>query len=228
MTPSSGNHRLRTSLLTVNGCERACLELLVANNPTYDQKLHEKESRRVCCLVQNDTVELEIRSCPADLYRGCLRHYYVRIGNVVEIHPGTRERISLIGDNETTLHDGDVCEKQYFLCVDCANKVLSTLWLRCRRFNLLWHNCDQMLGQSIQTRIIVTVLLVSLPYILLRDTIGLFVVFLTVICLLAFSSWYNYDRVYGIREKNNRHVCCHLSSSLVPPPLPRPMDNSNE
>lgn len=94
---------------------------------------------------------VQIRSIPVADYYYLLRHYFVRIDELVDIHPGNEQRICLRGWYTNTDIGSDTLESEYRLCKRCLDECLPKLWDGARKFNFIFRNCDQCCNRSHQS-----------------------------------------------------------------------------
>ena len=100
---------------------------------------------------QRDYYVLQIRSVPVRDFGYLLRHYFVRIDELIEIHPGNEQRVVLRGWHTATDLATDRLEANYELCFDCFNDAISVLWRSMRGFNFSFKNCDHNCNASQQS-----------------------------------------------------------------------------
>ena len=98
-----------------------------------------------------DYYVLQIRSVPVRDFGYLLRHYFVRIDELIEIHPGNEQRVALRGWHTATDLATDRLEANYELCFDCFNDAISVLWRSMRGFNFSFKNCDHHCNASQQS-----------------------------------------------------------------------------
>lgn len=103
-------------------------------------------------LSDRDSVHvLQIRSIPVRDFGFLLRHYFVRIDELVEIHPGNEEKICVRGWMRTVDIGSDCLHVRYILCSDCADRAVNFLWTYSRKFSFAFRNCDQNCNDSRQS-----------------------------------------------------------------------------
>ena len=100
---------------------------------------------------QHDYYVLQVRSVPVRDFAFLLRHYFVRIDEFVEIHPGNEQRVALRGWHAATDLATDRLEANYELCYDCFNDAIRVLWRSTRHFNFSFRNCDHNCNNSQQS-----------------------------------------------------------------------------
>lgn len=142
----------------------------------------------------SDPITVEIRSVPVKMYCNALRHYYVRLEDVLEVHPGVKHRLALAWWHNTTVLESDVHERSLKLCGTCCDELLDYLWNGSERFNIVWNNCDQLLNRCEQSFALGVLLINCLWFPLLDDYLGL---------LLMLSSMLFF--LYVRRRENVRH-----------------------
>lgn len=94
---------------------------------------------------------VQVRSIPVSDYGYILRHYFVRIDELLDIHPGNEQRICLRGWYENTDIGSDTLESSYELCQNCLDESIPKLWNAVRKFNFVFQNCDQCCNRSHQS-----------------------------------------------------------------------------
>lgn len=94
---------------------------------------------------------LQIRSIPVRDFGFLLRHYFVRIDELVEIHPGNEEKICVRGWMRTVDIGSDCLHVRYLLCANCADRAVDFLWSYSRKFSFAFRNCDQNCNDSRQS-----------------------------------------------------------------------------
>lgn len=132
----------------------------------------------------NEYYVMQIRSVPVRDFGYLLRHYFVRIDELVEIHPGNEQRVALRGWHSATDLATDRLECNYILCFDCFDKALQALWASTRKFNFSFHNCDHNCNesqQSIGIAVTIYTTVVAVGAILFE---GVWVFFLLILCAL--------------------------------------------
>lgn len=130
---------------------------------------------------------LQIRSVPVPDFGYLLRHYFVRIDEIVDVHPGNEQRICLRGWYRATDVGSDRLETEYALCSSCLDQALKKLWRTTKGFSFLFKNCDHSCNRSKQSMFIATMLFVvsSASAALLVD--GAVIFFICIILILSFA-----------------------------------------
>lgn len=177
-----------------------------------------------------DPIRLEIRSVPVSMYAHALRHYYLRVEDVLEVHPGVKHRLALAWWHNTTVTEPDVHEKTLRLCGRCCDELLHYTWQRSERFNIIWNNCDQMLNRCEQSFVIALMLVNTLWFALFCDYVG-FVLFLLCSLVLLLLRRRENTRVYRDHECDRLYVCPHVRDRIAKPtpspPSPQPIPPSD-
>lgn len=117
--------------------------------------------------------DVQVRSLPISHYGNILRHYFLRVDELIELHPGTEQRVCLRGWHDYTDCMGDRMDRQYRLCNDCLDRCLRGSWMDTRAFNLALRNCDQSFNGGYQSFVTATLIIssfVSFTFIALGDT----------------------------------------------------------
>lgn len=156
----------------------------------------------------SEPIYVEIRSVPVSMYANALRHYYVRVENVFEVHPGVRHRLALATWHNITVSENDVHERSLELCGNCCDDFLAYAWQRSEKFNILWNNCDQTLNNCQQSFVISFMLINTLWFTVYQDLLGF-------VCLCTFSMLLilllRHQNLYGSMDRNcgRVYVCPH-------------------
>lgn len=100
---------------------------------------------------KQDYFVLQVRSVPVRDFAFLLRHYFVRLDELVEIHPGNEQRVALRGWHAATDLATDRLEANYELCADCFDEAIRVLWRSTRHFNFSFRNCDHNCNNSQQS-----------------------------------------------------------------------------
>ena len=100
---------------------------------------------------KQDYFVLQVRSVPVRDLAFLLRHYFVRLDELVEIHPGNEQRVALRGWHAATDLATDRLEANYELCADCFDEAIRVLWRSTRHFNFSFRNCDHNCNNSQQS-----------------------------------------------------------------------------
>lgn len=116
-----------------------------------DEKVIESIGHEVNQFAKCRVHDLQVRSVPIAFYAGVLRHFYLRIDNIIELHPGTEQRLSLRGWHDETDQGSDRLERRYLACDFCTNAFLDGNWQDAKAFNLVIRNCDQSLNGARQS-----------------------------------------------------------------------------
>lgn len=170
-------------------CTRAALQLLRNDNDEKDEKIFHKLVER---LQRNDMIRVTIRSVPIAMYYNVLRHYYVRVENLIDIHPGTNYRLSLAWFHNTTVLPQDRQERTILMCGCCCDEFLDNLWNNSESFNIVWNNCDAMLNERAQSLALTTFIVTSAWMLCCNEFIGLLIIciafslFLLILYYLSF------------------------------------------
>lgn len=152
----------------------------------------------------NDPITIEIRSVPVSMYGNVLKHYYARVENLLDVHPGTRHTLALSWWHNTTALDTDVHERLLMVCGDCCDEILDHLWRGNENFNIIWSNCDILLNRCEQTFLIIVFVLNLVWYPLFHDYLGMLVL---VLCLIVFIALRYRQNVYWYRDAPIDVVC---------------------
>lgn len=170
---------------------------------------------------------VQIRSIPVSDYWYALRHYFVRIDELVDVHPGNEQRICLRGWYRNTDIGSDTLESSYKLCKNCLDESLPKLWEGAKKFHFVFQNCDQCCNRSHQSIGVGIVCFITLSVALQVLTYANFtpVVLLVIVYILSFASFY-YGHLYAdymlpwlgynpaVSNKNARSfVCRHLRAN---------------
>lgn len=133
-------------------------------------------------------ISVVVRSVPVKMYGNILRHYYVRVEDVLDVHPGTNHRLALAWWHNTTVQENDVHERSLRLCGNCCDQFLDNVWEQSERFNIIWNNCDIMLNRCEQSFVLGLLIVNALWFPLFRDFIGMSVIFacILVYCLVRY------------------------------------------
>lgn len=94
---------------------------------------------------------LQVRSVPVSDFFYLLRHYFIRIDEIIDVHPGNEQRVCLRGWYEATDIGSDRLEAQYYLCRSCLDTAVKQLWITARRFSFVFSNCDHSCNRSRQS-----------------------------------------------------------------------------
>lgn len=192
-----------------------------ADDDNYDedaQQLRIDQARKLCYKLEaehdsrRDPICLTVRSVPVPVYGNILRHFYVRVEDVLDVHPGTRHRLALAWWHNSTALDTDVRERELRLCGDCCDEFLDHVWRGSERFNIIWNNCDQMLNRCEQSFVLGLLVLQILWYPLFQDIVGFL---LSVLALLVFFLLRVYANVQSPRERrcDRRYYCRHVQAA---------------
>lgn len=101
---------------------------------------------------------LQVRSVPINEYCNVLRHYFVRVDEMIDVHPGMTERLTLRGWYAETDVASDKLEKQMYLCSACLDVYLRAYWKKTKNFNIILSNCDHAYNQGRQSLFIANLL----------------------------------------------------------------------
>lgn len=162
---------------------------------------------------EQSPISIEIRSSPINTYANALRHYYARIENLLDVHPGTNHRLALAWWHNSTVLPSDVLERELTMCGSCCDRFLADLWRSSERFHLAVQNCDIMLNRGRQTFAVTLMVVTVAWYAMLNDAIGavllLFGGLLGCLWLCACTNeWYRYSD----RDVGPAFQCEHLDS----------------
>lgn len=149
----------------------------------------------------------QIRSVPVADFGYFFRHYFVRIDELVDVHPGTSQRICLRGWNVLTDVAVERLETEYLLCGKCLDRALTVLWRSSKGFSFSFKNCDHCCNRSEQS-IVVAALIFGCALAVSRvlfdqryDLILLLAVFMVFVgSILRVVYAYRYDEVYELVE----------------------------
>lgn len=135
---------------------------------------------------------LQIRSVPVPDFAYLLRHYFVRVDEIVDVHPGNEQRICLRGWYRATDVGSDRLEAEYVLCTSCMDRALNKLWRTTKGFSFLFKNCDHSCNRSRQSMFVATMLYVvaSASAALLIDRAVSFFLCILVVLIFAFALVY--------------------------------------
>jgi hypothetical protein len=208
--------------LTRASCLRMCIRFFekeVENAGLDDEKQKERAMEMVGALCAKldgsyntiaDPITLVIRSVPVRMYANVLRHYYLRVEDVLDVHPGTNHRLALAWWHNSTVQENDVHERSLRLCGECCDQFLDQVWQKSERFNIIWNNCDIMLNRCEQSFIIGILLLNTLWYPLFRDYMGLL---LLVVCLIVYAVTANQRNLHAYMDLNCNRIfhCSHVT-----------------
>lgn len=177
-------------------------EILESAKKRYEKLLPEHDSKA-------DPITIEIRSGPVSMYGNVLKHYYARVENLLDVHPGTRHTLALSWWHNTTALDTDVHERFLMVCGGCCDEILDHVWKGNENFNIIWSNCDILLNRCEQTFIVTVFVLNIVWYPLFHDYLGL--VFL-VVCLVVFMVLRYKENVYWYKDKPSDLIryCPHV------------------
>lgn len=169
---------------------------------------------------QHDYFVLQVRSVPVRDFAFLLRHYFVRLDELVEIHPGNEQRVALRGWHAATDLATDRLEANYELCYVCFNDAIRALWRSTRHFNFSFKNCDHNCNnsqQSVGIALCIFSVLSALSALLFE---GVWVFFLLILIILAlFFAFLHYAQtgpsIFLTRLPDDPQFfrCRHLSSS---------------
>lgn len=107
-----------------------------------------------------------------------LRHWYLAYNNI-EWHPGTPNSAIYITPNT---HGNGEIEKIYEYCTECADDMLQKNIEYDKKFYLPFYNCDTMLGNCVETTMLLASLISLIIAIILKSII-VFIFF--IICTLT-------------------------------------------
>jgi len=107
--------------------------------------------REIRHFVHRRLHDLQVRSVPIASYANVLRHFYLRVNEIIDIHPGTEQRISLRGWHAETDLGSDRLERRCIACSRCTDACLAGCWRDCRAFNLITRNCDHAFNKATQS-----------------------------------------------------------------------------
>lgn len=173
---------------------------------------------------------VQIRSIPVSDYWYMLRHYFVRIDELVDVHPGNEQRICLRGWYENTDIGSETLESSYKLCKNCLDESLPKLWDGARKFNFVFQNCDQCCNRSHQSIGIgvVTFLTLSVTLQFLVDSNVTPIALLVLAYVICFVSMY-YGHLYAdsmipligynpaVSNRNARSFICRHVAKMIEP-----------
>lgn len=216
---------MRKKLVTVNGDLTLdelsrCVILLILGDydcgsfDWTDEKMIDA-LRQACSLgfgLKKDGAihSFQIRSVPVADFGYFFRHYFVRIDELVDVHPGTSQRICLRGWNVLTDVAVDRLETEYLLCNDCLNRALIVLWRSSKGFSFSFKNCDHCCNRSEQSIVVAALIFgygIAVSRILFDERYDLivlltvFLVFMGLILRIVYA--YRYDEVYEFIETSH-------------------------
>lgn len=134
---------------------------------------------------KQDYFVLQVRSVPVRDFAFLLRHYFVRLDELVEIHPGNEQRVALRGWHAATDLATDRLEANYELCADCFDEAIRVLWRSTRHFNFSFRNCDHNCNNSQQSVGIALCIFSALSALSALMFEGVWVFFLLIMTTLA-------------------------------------------
>jgi hypothetical protein len=161
-----------------------------------------------------EPIDLTVRSVPVRMYGNVLRHFYVRVEDVLDVHPGTKHRLALAWWHNTTVLDTDVQERELSLCGSCCDEFLEYVWTGSEQFNIIWNNCDQILNRCEQSFVLGLLVLQVLWYPLFHDLLG-FLISLAVLGLflvLRVQANIRHPREWRCGE---RYCCRHVANAVI-------------
>jgi hypothetical protein len=200
-------------------CRKFCLRAFESDAP---RELPETEKSAILSAAHNLCAKLEpehdtiadplsvvIRSVPVKMYANVLRHYYVRVEDVLDVHPGTNHRLALAWWHNTTVQENDVHERSLRLCGQCCDHFLDHVWESSERFNIIWNNCDIMLNRCEQSFIIGILVLNALWFPLFGDFVGLA---LLLLCTLIYFIVKYRQNQFKFHDRNcdKIYYCSHV------------------
>lgn len=213
-----GDRLDRTACLTV--CERLFrMDAALAGDQLTDAEREAlvREAKKMCWKLEpghdtlSEPIEVEVRSVPVHMYGNALRHYYLRVEDVLDVHPGTNHLLALAWWHNSTQQESDGFERRLFLCGQCFDAFLSNVWTSSERFNIVYNNCDQMLNRCEQSTGLGVFLIVISMFLLFGDVFGAAMLLLAfVLFALTCRRWYG-SAMYAFRHPHYRHVylCQH-------------------
>lgn len=177
--------------LTRATCARIALQLLRNDRSTVETESTENDEKIYYKLVEpllsdsETPIRITVRSVPIAIYRNVLRHYYVRIENLLDIHPGTNHRLSLAWFHNSTVLPQDRQERTILMCKCCCDKFLDNLWNNSESFNIVWNNCDAMLNERAQSLALITFTVTSAWMFCCDEPVGLLIICIAFVVLLV-------------------------------------------
>lgn len=196
-------------------CLRVCATLF-ERDVTNDVVEHHhgllEDAKKLCYRLRTehdsraDPIHVTVRSVPVPVYANLLRHYYVRVEGVLDVHPGTSQRLSLAWWHNTTVLETDRQERELRLCGTCCDEFLDSVWRGSERFHIVWNNCDQMLNRCEQSFALGVLAVQLLWYPLFGDFVGLLVSLLAVLLFAVLRIHANTQRLHELRC--DRNYCC--------------------
>lgn len=170
---------------------------------------------------------LQIRSVPVPDFAFMLRHYFVRVDEIIDIHPGNEQRVCLRGWYSSTDVGSDHLHGQYNLCVDCLDVALKDLWKTAKRFNFAFRNCDHSCNRSCQSIGIAMTIFILIESVCLLVIDGAIILTLLLLFALALSytliyvsqtitsirfiSMIGYNPCVKSGSIVRKYRCCHLN-----------------
>lgn len=175
------------------------------------------EAKKMCYKLEPghdtlaDPIEVAVRSVPVHMYGNALRHYYLRVEDVLEVHPGTNHRLALAWWHNTTQQDADSLERRLFMCGHCFDAFVSNVWTSSERFNIVYNNCDQMLNRCEQSTGLGVFLIFISMYLLFGDFLGACSLLMAfALYALACRRWYGSTTyVFGHPHYRRVYLCPH-------------------
>lgn len=152
----------------------------------------------------------QIRSVPVADFGYFFRHYFVRVDELVDVHPGTSQRICLRGWNVLTDVAVDRLETEYLLCNECLDRALTVLWRSSKGFSFSFKNCDHCCNRSEQSIVVASLIFgcaLAVSRVLFDQRYDLillltvFIVFVGSILRVVYA--YRYDEVYELIETSH-------------------------
>lgn len=182
---------------------------LLRNVEALCAKLTADEGAAADGTVDLQTIDVQIRSVPVQMYGNALRHYYLRIENLLDVHPGTRHRLALAWWHNATMLETDSHERSLRLCGECCDRLLDYVWRGSESFNMLWGNCDQLLNHCRQSFVLGMLVFSMLWYALFHDAAGSFIMIAVSVLVFLLSRRAN-SRHAAHRNVDRLYVCQHL------------------
>lgn len=215
----------------------------IYNSITDDSDVDDDETRREIARLRRETIRavnvfcdrltdpnivhgLQVRSVPINEYCNVLRHYFVRVDELVDVHPGMVEKLTLRGWYAETDVVSDRLERQMYLCSDCLDVYLRAYWKKTKNFNIVFSNCDQAYNYGRQSLFVAnllyvtTISLYSLFAFQGSRTFGLLLLSVILLFLVVQFMAASSDKRKGVFPCNENHdenssldVCSHVSLS---------------
>lgn len=156
---------------------------------------------------------IEIRSSPINTYGNALRHYYARVENLLDVHPGTNHRLALAWWHNSTVLPSDVLERELTVCGMCCDRLLAELWRSSERFHLMVQNCDIMLNRGRQTFAMTLMGVTVAWYAMLNDAFGTILLLAGLMACLWLCACTNKWYRYSDRDLGAPYCCEHVEAA---------------